>query len=114
MNREGGLLHSLRGLFKLCARRFSLFFLLLADIVEKALSRTFGGLPIAADVIGPLGIDDKNARQGRVALTGQINGMVQCVLRGLRTINRDYDIAEVHAGLLHFQQRSAESRVVKE
>ena len=104
MNRERGVRHSLCSLFELGTRRFGLFFLLLADIVEEALPSALGRLPIVADVIGPLGIDDKNARQGRVALTGQFCGMVQGVLRSIRTVYRDYDVAVVHAGLFHFQQ----------
>ena len=54
VNRERCLLHSLRGLYKLSSRRFGLLFLFFADMVEKTLPCTFGGLPVVVDEISPL------------------------------------------------------------
>jgi len=39
------------------------------------------------------GIDDKDTRQSRLALTGELNRMVQGRLRRLRTVNGNNDIA---------------------
>ena len=76
---------------ELAACQLGLALLFPAHLVEKSLAGAGGGLPVVADEVGPLVVEDEQARQRGVAPTGQLHRVVQRLPAGRGAVHRDDD-----------------------